>query len=71
MTAKDLEYMPNCNLVKSIHNKWLQDLATTVAIYMWRLWMSVFEFLSKSLQYHQFFKDGAGDDSLSKTKLKF
>jgi hypothetical protein len=70
MTAEEFAQMPNCNLVESIHNKWLQasgnkggDLYVATMDDYIRVFLQI-------VAYHQFLKGGAGGDGPSKEELK-
>lgn len=70
MSVKEFGQMPNCNFVKSIHNKWFQAsdnkgghlYVETVDDYI-RAFLQV-------VSYHQFLKGGIGGDGSSKKNLK-
>jgi hypothetical protein len=71
MTAEEFAQMSNCNLVKSIHNKWLQasgskggDLNKATMNDYIRAFLQV-------VAYHQFLKGGVGGDGPSKKNSSF
>jgi hypothetical protein len=70
MTAKEFAQMPNCNLAKSIHNKWLQASGNKGG----DLYVATVDDFSEAffqvVGYDQFLKDGVGGNDLSKEKLK-
>ena len=70
MTAEEFVQMPNCNLAKSIYNKWLQasgnkggNLYVATVKYYIRAFFQV-------MVYHQFLKGGVGGMALTKKKPK-
>jgi hypothetical protein len=70
MTAEKFAQMPNCNLAKSVHNKWLQASGNKGGdLYVATVHDSIRAFL-QVVAYHQFLNDGAGGDGPSKEELK-
>jgi hypothetical protein len=63
--------MLNCNLVKFIHNKWLQEFDNMSGdLYVVTMDDYILVFL-QVIVYHQFLKGGIGVDGLNKKELKF
>ena len=70
ITTEKFAQMPNCNLDKSIHNKWFQESGYKGGnLYVATMDDYIRAFFQVML-YHQFLKGGIGDDGPNKEKLK-